>query len=138
MLIVSPAVYIPLAEIEFAMIRAEGPGGQHVNKTSSAIQLRFNIIASSLPDAVKQRLLAMRDHRITAGGEIIIKAQDERSLLRNKEEALDRLRELVARALIVPKKRKKTRPTKSSIEKRLSGKKKRGEVKKLRRGGADE
>lgn len=138
MLIVSPAISIPLTEIEFTMIRAEGPGGQHVNKTSSAIQLRFNIGASSLPDAVKQRLLAMRDHRITAGGEIIIKAQDERSLLRNKEEALDRLRELVAKALIVPKKRKKTLPTKSSVEKRLTGKKRRGEVKRLRRGGADE
>ncbi len=138
MFIVSPAVSIPLAEIEFTMIRAEGPGGQHVNKTSSAIQLRFNIIASSLPDAVKQRLLAMRDHRITAGGEVIIKAQDERSLLRNKEEALDRLRELVARALIVPKKRKKTRPTKSSVEKRLNTKKNRSQVKKLRRSISDD
>jgi ribosome-associated protein len=138
MLVVSSTVSIPLAEIEFTMIRAEGPGGQHVNKTSSAIQLRFNIGASSLPDAVKQRLLAMRDHRITAAGEVVIKAQDERSLLRNKEEALDRLRELVARALIVPKKRKKTRPTKSSIEKRLNTKKNRSQVKKLRRSIPDE
>lgn len=133
MLIVTAAVAIPLAEIEFTMIRAEGPGGQHVNKTSSAIQLRFDIGASSLPDAVKERLRALRDRRVTAGGVIVIKVQEERSLTRNRDAALERLADLIRRALIVPKKRKKIRPTKSSVEKRLVGKKKRGETKRLRR-----
>lgn len=131
-------ISIPVSEIELTAIRSEGPGGQHVNKTSSAVQLRFNITASTLPDEVKSKLLALRDHRVTASGDIIIKVQDERSLMRNKEIAFERLRELITKALIVRKKRKATRPTKSSVEKRLSSKKTRGNIKKLRGTVSDE
>ncbi|HNT27290.1 MAG TPA: alternative ribosome rescue aminoacyl-tRNA hydrolase ArfB [bacterium] len=137
MLRITATVAIPLSEIEFTAIRAEGPGGQHVNRTSSAVQIRFDIEASSLPDEMKRRLRARRDHRITAAGVIIIKVQDERSLTRNKETALERLADLIRRAIAVPKKRKPTKPTKSSVEKRIAGKKKRGETKRLRRLFAD-
>ncbi|HSA32499.1 MAG TPA: alternative ribosome rescue aminoacyl-tRNA hydrolase ArfB [bacterium] len=137
MLRITATVAIPLSEIGFTAIRAEGPGGQHVNRTSSAVQIRFDIEASSLPDEMKRRLRARRDHRITAAGVIIIKVQDERSLTRNKETALERLADLIRRTIVVPKKRKPTKPTKSSVEKRIAGKKKRGETKRLRRLPAD-
>jgi len=137
MLRITATVAIPLTEIEFTAIRAEGPGGQHVNRTSSAVQIRFDIAASSLPDEMKERLRARHDRRITAAGVIVIKVQDERSLTRNKETALERLADLIRRAIAVPKKRKPTKPTKSSVEKRIAGKKKRGETKRLRRLFAD-
>jgi len=132
MLKINNNISISLDEIEFSAIRAEGPGGQHVNKTSSAIHLRFNIAASLLPQWVKTRLLKMSDHRITPSGDIIIKSQDNRSLLRNKESALERLKELIVKATIIPKKRRPTKPTKNSVKKRLDSKKNRGKIKKSR------
>ncbi len=125
-------VSIDLSEIEFSAVRSVGPGGQHVNKTSSAVQLRLNIETSSLPRFLKDKLQKTKDHRITESGDILIKVQEDRSQLKNRETAVSRLKELIEKALYTPKKRKKTRPTKASIEKRLKTKKVRSEIKKLR------
>ena len=124
---------IELTEIEFSAVRSSGPGGQHVNKTSSAIVLRFDIESSSLPVFVKNKLLKMSDHRVTSNGEIVIKVMEDRSQIQNRETAIERLKDLLEKAAFVPKKRKPTKPTKGSIEKRLNLKKSRGELKKLRR-----
>jgi ribosome-associated protein len=119
-------------EVEFSAIRAQGPGGQNVNKVSCAIHMRFDIRASSLPDECKERLLALHDSRISKDGVIVLKAQQSRSQEQNKEDALRRLQELVDSIAILPAPRRPTRPTRSSQRKRLDGKSSRGLQKQLR------
>ncbi len=126
------AIKIPAHEYELIPIRSGGPGGQHVNKVESGIQLRFDIQASSLSNGLKQRILKLRDKRITKEGILVIEATGHRSQHKNREEAISRLKKLVKKALKRPKNRVPTKPTKASKEARLKRKKKRGEIKKNR------
>jgi len=126
------AILIDPREVEFSATRAQGPGGQNVNKVSNAVHARFDVNASSLPQRVKERLLAMNDSRITEDGVIVLKAQQSRSLEANKEDALRRLQELVDRAAHVPLARRATRPTLGSQRRRLDAKSRSGQVKALR------
>jgi len=128
----TPAIAIAEHEVEISAIRAQGAGGQNVNKVSSAIHLRFDIAASSLPEHIKERLQKLHDQRITKDGVVVIKAQAHRSQEKNKEEALQRLQELVDSVAVLPKHRKPTKPTRNSQRKRLEHKTTRGDLKRMR------
>ena len=128
----TPAFLLREDEVEISAIRAQGAGGQNVNKVSNAVHLRFDIRASSLPEDIKARLLQFKDQRISADGVVVIKAQQYRSLERNGFDAMERLRELIAAAAFIPRIRRATKPTRSSQKRRVDSKTLRGKVKALR------
>ncbi|MGB0221457.1 MAG: alternative ribosome rescue aminoacyl-tRNA hydrolase ArfB [Sinimarinibacterium flocculans] len=132
MLVIDTRLSLPLAEIEIVAIRAQGAGGQNIHKTASAVHLRFDVLRSSLPDEVKQRLLARADRRLSKDGVVVIKAQQFRSLDQNRDAALERLAELIRGAARVPRARKATKPTLASKRRRVDDKTRRGRIKTLR------
>ena len=138
MIEITPSFSIDESELQFAFVRSSGPGGQNVNKVATAVQLRFDVIHSSLPEEVKERLRHLAGRRITTEGEILIEAKNYRTQEQNREDALNRFLELVQRAFQKPKLRTKTKPTTASKEKRLKSKKVRGEIKKIRQSKAYE
>jgi ribosome-associated protein len=137
MITITDDITIADHEFEERFVRSSGPGGQNVNKVASAVELRFNVFKSSLPDDVKLRLMLKAGSRLTDEGVIRIDSRAFRTQLQNREAARERLAELIRKALVKPKARRKTRPSKAAKEKRLEGKKRRGEVKNLRRAKFD-
>lgn len=127
-----PRFTVPPDEVEITAVRAQGAGGQNINKVSNAAHLRFDIAASSLPEAIRERLLKLDDRRITKDGIVIIKAQEFRSLEKNRAEALRRLEDLIAGAAQIPEQRRATKPTRSSARKRLESKARHGALKAAR------
>jgi ribosome-associated protein len=133
MLSISRTLVLPETELVERFLRADGPGGQHVNRTESAVELRFDVTASpSLPEEVRARLLARRDRRMTDEGVLVIQARRFREQARNRDDARERLAEIVRGALVAPKKRVATRPTRAAKERRLAGKQQRGKLKQTR------
>ena len=132
-LLILPGLRLPLSEVELSAIRAQGSGGQNVNKVSSAIHLRFDVAASSLPDFYKTRLLALNDQRLTREGIIVLKAQQHRTQEQNRQDALERLLVLIREAGVVQPRRVATKPTRGSQRRRVESKTRRGEIKALRK-----
>lgn len=133
MLVVTSNIHLPEGELVERFVLAGGPGGQHVNRTESAVELRFDVARSpSLPDTVRERLLARRDRRLSSDGVLVIQARRFRDQARNREDARGRLADVIRAATVAPKKRVPTRPTRAARERRLQGKKRRGQVKQRR------
>ncbi|TAM63506.1 MAG: aminoacyl-tRNA hydrolase [Rhodanobacter sp.] len=133
MLTISKNIFLPESELVERFLRADGPGGQHVNRTESAVELRFDVIHSpSLPEEIRARLLARRDRRLTGEGVLVIQSRRFREQARNRDDARERLAEIIRSVLVPPRKRVATRPTRASKERRLAGKQQRGQIKQNR------